>query len=279
MANINVKVKREYDAQGNLISPTVITQAVIHKKKTLYEELSPLAGKTIAFLGDSETDATDNEYADACTEFVPKMVDISGCTALNYGIAGTRLAKAGATDTTSFISRAVTIPSSVDMVVVMGGINDFIQNINNVPIGTFEDGANESAYTFCSGLHCLCKELYERFTLNGIPVAFIVTFKPNDEPASGSHSDAYHVNADGSITVGKNSMNVTWEQFTDKIRQIAAYWGFPLIDADKHSGFNFCITESANEFTKDGLHMNTKASTLFAKFVYEHLCRIYRWYN
>ena len=119
-----------------------------------------IAGKTVAFLGDSITEGVGA----SCVEnrFTDVFARLTGGVALNYGVSATRIARQKVVTEDlcdrDFNMRVEEIDASADVVVVFGGTNDF--GHGDAPIGKFTDN---TVYTFYGALHVLYRQLLERF--------------------------------------------------------------------------------------------------------------------
>ena len=98
-------------------------------------------GKRIGFLGDSIT-----QYA----EYVNSYTSLTGCTALNYGVSATHMARKNSSDTNAFERRYSSMAKNLDMVIVFGGTNDF-GHTDTADFGEFSDGQKAGKYTFYAG--------------------------------------------------------------------------------------------------------------------------------
>lgn len=240
--------------------PYVLTQ-------TADESGSPiLRGKKVAFIGDSITFG----HPAPSTGYVKRFAELTGAIVQNLGVSATHIARKNADDNRAFISRVESVDSDVDMVVVMGGTNDFGHTATAAPFGSLLDGANPYRFTFCAGVHNFFKALYDRFTVEGIPVVIILPL----HHGNGVDVHEYDVAADGSLTENVNSTTgKTYKEYVEAIREIAAYYSFDTIDAYSQSGINGCVSR---HFIPDGLHIGEAGAWKFAKFLVPKLEDVYR---
>ncbi|MCR4920713.1 MAG: SGNH/GDSL hydrolase family protein [Bacteroidaceae bacterium] len=235
------------------------------KKDTVY--VAPLVqshwkGKRIGFLGDSIT-----QYG----EYVDAYAALTGCEAMNYGISATHIARANGSTANAFESRYSRMSIGLDMVIVFGGTNDFGHKAT-AAFGEFSDGTKSGRYTFYAGLHRLMSGLVKRYA--GKPIVIMTPIHHGveiDEPE-------YILASDGSITEGTNSTTgKTFREYVNAIKEVAAYYSLPVIDAYSYSGLS-PMTEvgSANRvYFKDGLHLSKKGGERLARWMYPQLEQIY----
>ena len=138
-----------------------------------------IAGKTVAFLGDSITEGVgascvENRYTDV-------FARLTGGVALNYGISGTRIARQKVVTEDlfdrDFNMRVEEMDASADVVVVFGGTNDF--GHGDAPIGAITD---ETPYTFCGALNLLIDYLSGVYGVEKLRFILPVHRKNEDDP-------------------------------------------------------------------------------------------------
>ena len=130
-----------------------------------------LKGKVINFLGDSITEGVGVTDIANCRydNIIDKRFELSAH--YNYGIGGTRLAHQEKPSETPrydlcFCGRAYLMEKSADVVVVYGGVNDYIHG--DAHFGTMED---KTPVTFCGAVYFLMNLLKERFPEK--PIVFL----------------------------------------------------------------------------------------------------------
>ena len=148
-----------------------------------------LKGKIIDFLGDSITEGVgvtdqNNRY----DNIVHRRLELAAH--YNYGIGGTRLAHQSAPSETPrydlcFCGRAYMLEKSADLIVVYGGVNDYIHG--DAYFGKMEDRTPE---TFCGAVYFLMNFLKTNYEGKQIVLGFrpesnevkCVTFIPKSCP-------------------------------------------------------------------------------------------------
>lgn len=223
-----------------------------------YSDSSSLQDRKVAFLGDSIT------YGGLYTA---AFATLTGCKVLNYGLNGSHLAKNVLSDTANAMeARVGSMADDADMVIVFGGTNDFghASGTNfgfgsTPPFGSITDGANDGRLTFCAGVHRLCRNLRAKY--GNRPVAIMTPLH------HGTKLDTmeYVVDGDGSLhEVANADSGKTFREYVDMIKEIAAYWSIPVMDAYSESGLNpIC---DASKFS-DGLHLNQSGADILAKWM------------
>jgi lysophospholipase L1-like esterase len=216
-------------------------------------------GKIFLFMGDSIT--AGYSLTDVSSQAFVNLIksDLGLATSYNYGIGGTRIAKQSTTDTTAFSIRYSSMPSA-DVVFVMGGTNDYGQYSANstnpsAPFGTMSDRTND---TFYGALHVLYKGLIQKYL--GKPI--FVMIEPHRTAPSGLTGDDLVVNPD----TGKN-----YREYNNAIREVAEYYGLPVIDFSKELTINPNIPEHKTNYMPDGLHPNATGHRMIADRIISYL--------
>ena len=202
-------------------------------------------GFKINFLGDSITEGvgvTDKENS-RYDNRLKKMLGLSMVN--NYGISGTRLAHQSRPSEKPrhdlcFCGRVYNMDTSADMVVVYGGVNDYIHG--DAPFGKIGD---TTPATFCGGVYFLMKYLKENY--KNKPIVFMTPalcmFRDID-----CHFPSPHPNkgADAKPLIA----------YVEVIQETAKQFSIPALDLYH----NLCIDphdpESKERYTVDGLHFN-----------------------
>ncbi|MBQ8683410.1 MAG: SGNH/GDSL hydrolase family protein [Clostridia bacterium] len=208
-----------------------------------------LKGKRIAFLGDSITQGVGA----SCPENVYWQVfgRNTGAIVSGNGIGGTRYAKQpGVTEFTwgekYFELRVDELDPDADVIVVLGGVNDFVHG--NAPLGKMSD---RDPTTFYGAVHSLCLKLLERY-----PTSEIVLMTPlhcgNEEVYTNYHET--HIRMVASLG-----------GYAQAIREVAEYYGLPVLDLFRTSGLNPEVPIIREMYMPDGLHPNDAGYARMAK--------------
>ena len=222
-------------------------------------------GKKIGFLGDSITQNA---------EYVNSYANLTGCTAVNYGISATHIARRNADDAKAFEKRYTNMATDLDMVIVFGGTNDF-GHTDTADFGEFSDGTNTNKNTFYGGLHRLFSGLRTRYP--NIPVVVMLPIHHGTE----IDQKEYVVNSDMTITEGTNAKTgKTFREYVNAIREVAAYYSLIVLDAYSYSGLTPMteIGASNRVFFRDGLHLNAAGGERLARWMYPQLETVYEMY-
>lgn len=229
-------------------------------KYTSSSEISPLQKKKILVIGDSITTDTYPKYSKWVTVlinngFFPSdgtnddSVASTGFVAINDGASLP-------TTENSFVDRltAISDPETYDLVVVFGGINDFIQGI---PMG--ESGGDKDTY-FKPAVDYFFDYLIKNFTNARIAVL---------SPLRSSNTGKNWV-------AGVESYYQT--EYADYIREVAKKYCLPVLNLTEESGFCPFIDEFKQKWTDsaDGLHPNEEyQKTFLAPMIKKFLAGLY----
>lgn len=197
-----------------------------------------LKGKKINFLGDSITFGSG--VADPENIFWNVIARENGAVCRGYGIGGTRIARkrvpsADPVFDQDFVSRVETMDPDADAVVVLGGTNDF--GHGDAPIGRMED---RSPYTFYGAMHLLCQALLTRY-----PNAKLVIMTP-----------LHRLSEDVTVNEIGLPLSTNLEGFVEIEKEVARYYGIPVLDAFAMSGMQPKVPVIQQMFMPDGLHPN-----------------------
>ena len=142
-----------------------------------------------------------------------------GLSHTNFGIGGTKLSGVDANAMCQDI-RINAIPATQDLVTVMGGTNDWAQN---VPLGATD---STDPLTFYGALNTLVSKLMARFP--GKRVALFTTpYGEFIDFASRGWSNAY-----------TNTQGLTTRDYAEAVRVVCKRWGLPCVDVQSNAGWN-----------------------------------------
>lgn len=200
---------------------------------------SPWSGKVIDVLGDSNV---------AYNKWQPLVAEELGCSFLNHGVGGSKIAKPDSA--ASQISmcddvRINALNTSAD-VWICGpwGTNDWAQNI---PLGSITDTVNTTVY---GALNIIAQKLRARAPTK--PIFWATPFNGDyDAPRSSAWVD------------GETNQYGRVSDYAAAIRAVALRYGFPLIDLNADCGWtkfnssNFLMTEGDTNPSR--IHLNADA--------------------
>ena len=219
-----------------------------------------LKGKKIAFLGDSITegsgvvDRINNRY-DNVLKRECQLAEV-----YNYGVGGTRLAhqrtpSACPRHDLCFCGRAFDITQEADIIVVFGGVTDYIHG--DAPVGEWGD---TTPATFYGAVNYLMNFLKTRFvdktTVFINPARMCHSGVPCHEPSAREIKLPDAMPLPGYIEI---------------IQKTAALYNIPVLDLYEKLPIDPRIPEDKEKYTSDGLHFNDAGHHLIAKCIKEFL--------
>ena len=221
-------------------------------------------GKRVGAIGDSIT------YGYNTTKtYLQYLADELDCTPVNLGSNSSEIA---GSSSNGFIARAASIPTNLDLLLILGGVNDFLWASSSFQIGdvyTVSSGSlvmNTDTTTFCGAYNTLLQTIVAR-----IPGKPIYLMTPLHHANFGS--------ADRS-SWKKNAAGQTLSQFVEAIKEIGKFWGFPVIDLYNEAGmnpniealrlkfFNHYVPDSTNN---DSLHPDANGHKRIAETILMHI--------
>ena len=212
-------------------------------------------GFTVNFLGDSITEGAGVTDQENCRydNLVAKMLEFSKVN--SYGISGTRLAHQPYPSEKPrydlcFCGRAYDMDRSADMVVVYGGVNDYIHG--NAPLGELGDTMPN---TFCGGVYFLMNYLRENYADK--PIIFMTPARcflrhEVDDLYPSTHR-AKHV-------AGK-----PLKDYVEIIQETAKQFDVKVLNLYDGLGIDPHIPAHFENYTVDGLHFNDEGHRLLAQ--------------
>lgn len=219
-----------------------------------------LKGKIIDFLGDSitegvgVTDRANNRYDNVLKK------NCGLAAAYNYGIGGTRIAhqskpSAKPRHDLCFCGRAYDLNKDADIIVVYGGINDYIHG--DAPFGEIGD---TTPATFCGGVYFLMDLIKTQHP--GKTVVFMTSARLCYDGMDGSKPSIRPQKAPGA----KNLF-----AYIDAVKQTAAKFDIPVLDLYEKLGIDPVNPEEKEKYTADGLHFNDAGHHIIAARLQEFL--------
>lgn len=236
------KVALESDYVGDGVSGmyywgaqlTNTSELTAYKPTDAGEPLSPLAGLTVNFLGDSIT------YASGVTNsFVKELVDKAGIIATNYGIPNSGIAVRGDRPTEeAMCNRYATMTNNADIVIVFAGINDFDWS---VPLGAINDDPQLDT-TFYGAMHILAKGLIAKYPTKRI--GFMTPI---------------------------NTVETGVEDYTNAMVEVCAKYAIPVLNLTTEGGITNSIPAQMTALIPDGTHPNDAGHQVIFRKLYHFL--------
>lgn len=211
-----------------------------------------LAGKRVAFLGDSITEGAG--VADQSNRYDNVLKRECGLAeAFNYGIGGTRIAHQSVPSEKPrydlcFCGRAFNMIPDADVIVVYGGVNDYIHG--DAPIG---EKGDVTPATFRGGVYFLMKTLRELY-----PSATVV-FMTIARSCLRGDTDLLP-----SARPMKKPDAMPAKGYVDIILETAGEFGIPTLNLYDDLGIDPNRPEDFAKYTTDGLHLNDLGHSVLA---------------
>ena len=219
-----------------------------------------LEGKIINFLGDSITEGVgvsdrENNRYDRVLKRECKLAE-----AYNYGISGSRLAhqirpSESPRQDLCFCGRAYDMNPNADVVIVYGGINDFLHG--DAPIGEIGD---TTPATFCGAVHFLMNFLTEKYA--GKTVVFLSPARCNFKGVTSEKASNYP---------RKYTKGEPVKYYVDIIEKTAKQFNIPVLNLYYNLGIDPNREEDNIKYTVDGLHFNDAGHKILAEKVKDFL--------
>ena len=214
-----------------------------------------ITGFRLNFLGDSITEGTGVTDRTNC-RYDNRLAAMCRLSAVNnYGIGGTRLAhQTHASEKPRydlcFCGRAYDMDPEADMVIVYGGVNDYIHG--DAPFGQIGD---TTPATFCGAVYFLMHFLRE--TYGEKPVIFMTPARcflrqEVDDLEVSTHAKK--------LSGGKPLL-----AYVDIILETAKLFAIPVLDLYHNLGIDPHDPECYNTYTVDGLHFNDAGHGVIAQ--------------
>ena len=208
----------------------------------------------VNFLGDSITEGVGVSHESYC--YNNRLAEILEFSKINnYSISGSRLAhqiypSAKPRYDLCFCGRAYDMDVTADMVIVYGGVNDYIHG--DAPFGEIGDTIPT---TFCGGVYFLMNFLRE--TYGDKPIIFLTParcFLRNqvDDLLPSTHA--------AKRTPGKPLIN-----YADVIIETAKQFEIHVLDLYRNLGIDPHEPEQFKKYTVDGLHFNDEGHAILTQ--------------
>ena len=212
-----------------------------------------LKGKIVNFLGDSITEGAgvsvkENRYDNRLKR------DHELAATYNYGIGGSRIAHQSVPSDNPrmdlcFCGRASEMNKNADIVVVYGGVNDYIHG--DAPFGEMSD---TTPATFCGAVYSLMNILKKKY--NGKTIVFMTPAHCNYKGVSDKER---------SIRPIKKPDAQPLQAYVDVIKARGKELDIPVLDLFENLGLDPNCEETKANFTVDGLHFNDEGHGYIAK--------------
>lgn len=218
------------------------TEAIEHKivvtaDDMLKEAINP---KTHDFkincLGDSITVGYNNNDVSYVDYLNSKYT-----TVRKYGESGTTISRQTGV-TNSFLERYENMDNDVDIILIMGGTNDFGLNI---PLG---DMTSTDPYNFYGALKSLITGLIDKY-----PDKRIMFVTELDR------------------VIDSNGINVPYTSYLAAIKEVCRYYSIPVLDLNSNLGFTSKNAKQAERYLPDYLHPNNEGHKIIADKIEKYI--------
>lgn len=220
-----------------------------------------IQGFKVNFLGDSITEGTGVADISGC-RYDNRLAVMCGLSKVNnYGIGGTRLAHQRHPSEKPrydlcFCGRAFDMDTSADMVIVYGGVNDYIHG--DAPFGELGD---TTPTTYCGGVYFLMNFLRENY--KDTPLVFMTPARcflrrEVDDLLPSTHAKK--------IVPGKELL-----AYVDVILETAKKFHVPVLDLYHNLGIDPHDPKDFDTYTVDGLHFNDAGHAVLAQRLKEFI--------
>jgi len=220
-----------------------------------------IRGFKVNFLGDSITEGIGVSDIKNCRydNYLAKTLALSKVA--NHSISGSRMAhqtfpSAKPWYDLCFCGRAYAMDNTADMVIVYGGVNDYIHG--DAPFGELGD---TTPATFCGGVYFLMNYLRENY--GDKPIIFMT---PARCFLRGEVDDLIP-----SVHAAKRVPGKPLKAYADAISETAKQFGIKVFDLYHDLGIDPHIPEQFEKYTADGLHFNDEGHVLLAEKLIEFI--------
>lgn len=215
-----------------------------------------LKGKIIDFLGDSITegvgvsDIENNRY----DHVIERRCGLKAV--YNYGVGGSRLAhQIKPSDKPRhdlcFCGRAYDLNREADIIVVFGGVNDYLHG--DAPVGKEGDDTPATFYGAVEWLMSFLQTEYaDKVIVFLTPAHCCLDQAPSGNPA-------------------KQADAMPLAEYINVIKKAGIRHGIPVLDMYEELGLDPNIPEHMEEYAPDGLHFNDKGHSVIAEKIIQLL--------
>lgn len=209
----------------------------------------------VNFLGDSITEGVGVTDTVNC-RYDNRLAAMCHLSAVNnYGISGTRLAhqthvSENPRHDLSFCGRAYNIDTAADMVIVYGGVNDYLHG--DAPFGRLGD---TTPATFCGGVYFLMN--YLRNAFENKPVIFLTPARCYYDKITDDRMPS----ADS--RKGQDAKPLL--DYVKVILETAKEFNIPVLDLYHNLGLDPHESDCYELYTVDGLHFNDEGHAVIAQ--------------
>lgn len=266
--------------QGTDISPKSIKKVVKFSNGILY-------GKKVLCIGDSVT---------WMAYYTNALQQKTKCILYNRGHSGTTVANYDGSLSTSFVERVglaandefcnndassvsatgIGMPTSADIVIILGGVNDWarVRRAQQFTIGDVT--AANTKTTFAGAWKFLLSAIKTKYPQAKIILLNMYDVWNDEAQTTLRHSEVTLTNGSDisggysviSMTTTGQSTPVSFDDLRDVVEKVAKLYGCDCIDL-RGAGFSAFVSGDRTTYynNADGLHVNTKGGEMIADFI------------
>ncbi len=220
-------------------------------------------GKIVDFLGDSITEGVgvENIQENRYDNILKRKLNLKEI--YNYGISGTRIAHQICPSEKPrydlcFCGRAYDLNPKADIIIVYGGINDYIHG--DAPIGKMGD---TTPATFYGGVDFLMRFLTESYS--NAKVIFLT-------PARCVFDSIHYSKPSDRAEKREDAREVRF--YGEVIMKTAEKYNIPVLDLFEKLPIEPANLKQREKFTADGLHFNDEGHKILAETIAEFLMNL-----
>jgi len=209
----------------------------------------PLAGKKIAFLGDSITAGNGGSPSseDRGVSYTDFIAQYTSAEIVNLGIGGTPME--GGENDDAIVHRFENIPRDTDIIVLFAGINDMFAGVEH--FGTPEDLEEGTYWGDVTQIFEKIRQLYP-----DADVHVVITY-PNEMEEYREYSGE------------------TWQRYADVQIELSKRYGYRVINLYEEGFLDSSDFKVRNHFFRDDIHPNDQGSELLGRHILVHLIERY----
>ncbi|WEV53284.1 SGNH/GDSL hydrolase family protein [Bifidobacterium sp. ESL0704] len=218
----------------------------------------PFADYVLNCFGDSTTWGDNGVDGGSMQTSWPSFLEKNGLfkTVRNYGVCGSRVALTDDRDDSFFERYRAMKDDDVDVITLMGGVNDFQ---HDVPLGIL--GVRDER-TFYGAFDIVLSGIIEQ-----APEASVVVFTPT---ANMFHNPAKNY----PTSLQPNARGLHQKDYVEAVKKVSEHYAVPVVDLYASSGMCPFVEQQQVKNMPDGLHYSVEGYARLARRIYEELLHL-----